>query len=80
MRTTIEIPKEQHIALIELAARLGLRGFSPLVEEAIGEFLETQNQTKLADALGAEGILNEEQAQQIEKNIDEAWASWIPTS
>jgi len=80
MRTTIEISKEHHIALIDLAARRGLRGFSPLVEDAIADYLKAQDRTLLSDALAAEGMLSDEQAEQLGKNIDEAWASWIPTS
>jgi len=80
MRTTIEIPKEQHVALIELAARRGMRGFSPLVEEALADYLKIQDHASLSDALAAEGMLSDEQAVQLGKNIDEAWASWIPTS
>lgn len=35
MRTTIEIPDNLHIRLIEEAARTGQRGFSAIVEKAI---------------------------------------------
>jgi hypothetical protein len=39
MRTTIEMTDEHRAALLELAARRGLKGFSSLVEDAIASYL-----------------------------------------
>ncbi|MBI5244905.1 MAG: hypothetical protein HY922_14660 [Elusimicrobia bacterium] len=39
MRTTIELTDEQRGALLELAGRRGLRGYSSLVQEALDRYL-----------------------------------------
>lgn len=39
MRTTIEMTDAHRAALLELAARRGLKGFSSLVEDAIAGYL-----------------------------------------
>lgn len=39
MRTTIELTDEQRAALLALAARRGLRGYSSLVQEALAAYL-----------------------------------------
>lgn len=39
MRTTIELTDEQRSALLALAGRRGLRGYSSLVQEALAQYL-----------------------------------------
>lgn len=39
MRTTIELADEQRAALLAMAARRGLRGYSSLVQEALAKYL-----------------------------------------
>lgn len=39
MRTTIELTDEQRAALLAMAARRGLRGYSSLVQEALAKYL-----------------------------------------
>ncbi len=46
MRTTVEITDEQRAALVELAARRGLRGFSLLVQEALDAYLEARSEAE----------------------------------
>lgn len=40
MRTTIELSEEQRSELLRIAAKRGLKGFSPLVQEALDEYLQ----------------------------------------
>ena len=42
MRTTIELSEEQRSELLRLAAKRGLKGFSPLVQEALDEYLQNE--------------------------------------
>lgn len=39
MRTSIELTDEQRAALLTLAGRRGLRGYSSLVQEALAQYL-----------------------------------------
>ncbi len=80
MRTTVEIRDDQHAALAALASRRGVRGFSRLVEEAIDLYLAEQRRDRLDEALSLEGALSDEQAQELERRIAEAWATWRPAS
>lgn len=76
MRTTIEITREQHLALTELAAKRGIRGFSPLVREAIDLFLRERHESDLKKFLELRGSISEEEAQEMRRRIDNAWATW----
>jgi len=80
MRTTVEIRADQHAALAALASKRGVRGFSRLVEEAIDLYLAEQRRDRLDEALSLEGALSDEQAQELERRIAEAWATWRPAS
>ena len=80
MRTTVEIRDDQHAALAALASKRGVRGFSRLVEEAIDLYLAEQRRDRLDEALSLEGALSDEQAQELERRIAEAWATWRPAS
>lgn len=42
MRTTIEIPNDLRVRLVEEAARAGYRGFSPIIEEALRAYFAGQ--------------------------------------
>lgn len=80
MRTTVEITEEQHRRLTALAARRRMRGFSPLVQEAIDLYLAEQDSQRAEAALGLEGSLTEEEALEMERRIAEAWATWPTVS
>jgi predicted DNA-binding protein len=79
MRTTIEIPEEQRVALAALAAKRGLRGYSILVQEAIDLYLADDAGDRLQTALALRGTLAAEQADELERRIEQAWRSW-PTA
>ena len=76
MRTTVEITDEQRLALTALASKRGLRGFSLLVQEAIDRYLAEQRGDHLEAVLALRGSLSNDDADQLEHRIAEAWASW----
>jgi len=78
MRTTVEISEHQHRALTELALRRRIRGFSLLVQEAIDFYLAEQGSLGAEAALVLEGTLTDQEADELERRIDEAWSSWQP--
>ena len=79
MRTTVEIPEKQRLALATLAQKRGLRGFSALVQEAIDLYLADQEGDRLETALALRGTLSADQADELERRIAEAWRTW-PTA
>ncbi|MGH2747604.1 MAG: ribbon-helix-helix protein, CopG family [Actinomycetota bacterium] len=78
MRTTIEITREQHLALTELAAKRGIRGFSPLVREAIDFYLRERHESEMKEFLELRGSISDEDADEMKRRIDKAWATWQP--
>lgn len=76
MRTTVEITDEQHHALDVLARRRGLRGFSPLVQEALHQYLQSQSGEDLEAVLALRGSLPPDRADDWHRRIKEAWSSW----
>ena len=74
------MPTNVAAALAALASKRGVRGFSRLVEEAIDLYLAEQRRDRLDEALSLEGALSDEQAQELERRIAEAWATWRPAS
>ena len=76
MRTTIEITEGQHRALASVAQHRGLRGFSPLVQEALDSYLRDLGDDELDLLLSLEGILDEGDEQEVRARVDEARATW----
>jgi len=76
MRTTVEITEEQHRALTALARQRGIRGFSPLVQEALTVYLAGLDADEVDLLLGLEGILGEEEEQEMRARIDAARTVW----
>ena len=64
MRTTIEMTDAHRAALLELAARRGLKGFSSLVEDAIASYLleESARNDKRRAAARLRGTLSKDDA------------------
>lgn len=67
MRTTIEMSDTHRAALLELAARRGLKGFSSLVEDAIASYLaaEAGRADKRRAAAGLHGALTKGEAEAL---------------
>jgi predicted transcriptional regulator len=80
MRTTIELSDRTYTRLRATAAERGMRGFSPIIEEAVEHLLDRDEGGSLAPALlAAEGAWTESDVEEWERAREEAWATW-PTS
>lgn len=76
MRTTVEITEEQHRALTAVAQQRGLRGFSTLVQEAVQAYLADLSADEVEGLLALEGVLDDEQADEVRSRIDSARRVW----
>jgi len=77
MRTTIELSDRTYTRLRARAAERGMRGFSPLVEEALERLLDQGGEGGVAAALAeAEGAWSERDVEEWERARGEAWATW----
>jgi predicted transcriptional regulator len=83
MRTTVELSDPVYKRLKAAAVDRGMRGFSPIVEEALSEYFQSELQRKhVVDAIAAaRGAWSEEDAAGWEREVAEAWATWrLPQS
>jgi metal-responsive CopG/Arc/MetJ family transcriptional regulator len=83
MRTTIELSDPVYRRLKSVAIDRGIRGFSPIVEEALSEYFQSEAQRqRLADAIAAaKGAWSEMDVAEWEREREEAWATWrLPPS
>jgi metal-responsive CopG/Arc/MetJ family transcriptional regulator len=69
MRTTIELPDEHYRELRALAVRRGMRGFSPLISEAIDLLLAHEDDAEIDDALALGGVLDDREADALEDQV-----------
>lgn len=78
MRTTIELTDEHRARLLDLAARRGEKGFSSIVEEALGRYFEREDQRREAvdRAVAALGSFSSEEADRLEKEAEGLRRSW----
>jgi hypothetical protein len=76
MRTTVEITEEQHKALVALARQRGLRGFSPIVEEALDAYLTHLASDEVDLLLGLEGSIDDDEEHELRSRIDRARQVW----
>lgn len=78
MGIAIEITDNHRAALLELAARRQLKGFSELVEEAIALYLQTQAERDetLSRALRARGALAAAEAEELRQNVQSVRDNW----
>jgi hypothetical protein len=82
MRTTIELSDPVYRRLKASAVDRGLRGFSPIVEEALSEYFQSELQRRqLTSAIAAaRGAWDEQDVSDFERERGQAWASWQPPS
>jgi metal-responsive CopG/Arc/MetJ family transcriptional regulator len=83
MRTTIELSDPVYRRLKATAVDRGLRGFSPIVEEALSEYFQSERErSQVTQAIrAARGAWGEAQAAEFERERKEAWATWqLPQS
>lgn len=78
MRTTVEISDEQRAALLKIAAERGLKGFSSLVQEALGEYLATRGSDaeRTSAALAVRGALDQTEADELRQNCMRIRDEW----
>lgn len=78
MRTTIEIDDEQRGKLLEAAARRGEKGFSSIVQVALAQYFEAEEERKEAvrNALLALGSLPAAEADRLEREVRKLRRSW----
>ena len=78
MRTTIEITDEQRARLLDAAARRGEKGFSSVVQEALAQYFDGEEERRdtVRKALGVLGSLGAEEADQLERSVGELRRSW----
>ena len=78
MRTTIELDEEQRAKLVEMASRRGLKGFSPIVKEALDRYLRSSAAKSPAakDFLRFRGILTDEEARYARAVAKRLRSSW----
>jgi hypothetical protein len=83
MRTTVELSTPVYRRLKAAAVDRGLRGFSPIVEEALSEYFQSElERRRLVEAIGAaRGAWREMDAPRFERDVEQAWATWcLPPS
>jgi hypothetical protein len=78
MRTTVELSAPVYKRLKSAAIDRGIRGFSPIVEEALNEYFQSKLRRKpLAVAItAAKGAWSKEDVAQWEREREQAWATW----
>ena len=78
MRTAIEIDDEQRARLLAIAAERGLKGFSCLVQEALGEYLESRagDADRIAAALSMRGTLDQAEADELSQACQQIRENW----
>ena len=78
MRTTIEISDEQRAGLLAIAAERGLKGFSPIVQEALTEYLATRagDTDRIAAAMAKRGALNQAEADELRQTCQQIRDDW----
>ena len=78
MRTTIEMKDEHRAALLELAARRRLKGFSVLVEDAVASYLKADAARRALrrDALALKGSLSRAEGERLRNAAAALRRSW----
>jgi predicted transcriptional regulator len=83
MRTTVELSDSVYRRLKSVAVDRGIRGFSPIVEEALSEYFQAELQrSRLTGAIAAaRGAWSEQDVAEWEREREQAWATWsLPPS
>jgi hypothetical protein len=78
VRTTIELKDEHRAALLEIAARRRLKGFSTLVEDAVESYLkaDAERKTRRRNALSLKGVLSRAEGERLRRNANALRRSW----
>ncbi|MGI8806098.1 MAG: ribbon-helix-helix protein, CopG family [Thermoleophilaceae bacterium] len=78
MRTTVELSDPLYRRLKAAAVDRGVRGFSPIVEEAVAEYLDAEGERRdIVRAIeDAEGAWTEADVAEWEDARRRAWSGW----
>jgi hypothetical protein len=78
MRTTIAMKPEHRAKLLELAAHRGVKGFSPLVTEALEAYLraEASREAQRKPAVLLKGALPSQEAKSLRDAAEALRGSW----
>jgi Arc/MetJ family transcription regulator len=78
MRTTIEMSDEHRAALLEMAARRGLKGFSSLVSDAIESYLKADatRAARRKNLRALKGILSKAEGERLREEAASLRRSW----
>jgi hypothetical protein len=82
MRTTVELSEPIYRRLKQAAVERGVRGFSPIVEEALGEYFgsEPHRRRMIVALAAARGAWTDADVADFERDRQEAWATWRTSS
>lgn len=78
MRTTVELSDPLYRRVRALAATRGERGFSPIIEIAVREYLDRATDDTDADEAfaAARGAWSDEEADRFSAELRDAWSTW----
>ena len=76
MRTTVDIPQELRTKLIEEATSRNLRGFSPLIVEALRLYFNRQRRNRQKTIERLKGCLAAEQMEQERARLTAVRDNW----
>jgi hypothetical protein len=78
MRTTIELSDATYRALRAESLRRRIRGFSPIVEDALVAYLAAgpERDRLVAAIANAEGAWSDEDVRELEGTRAEVWSTW----
>ncbi len=76
MRTTIDIPSDLRQKLIAEAATRHLKGFSPLIVEALEQYLSKGEEERLKTISSLKGCLDKDEYNEEVKRIENGRKNW----
>ena len=78
MRTTVELSDPLYRRLKSAAIDRGIRGFSPIVEEALSDYFQAElRRGDLRPAIAAaRGAWSQQDADDFERERAQAWVTW----
>jgi predicted transcriptional regulator len=79
VRTTVELSDPLYRRVRAVAAARGERGFSPIIEAAVREYLDREAEPVADDAFAAaRGAWSDDEAGQFSAELRDAWSTWTP--
>ncbi len=76
MRTTIELPNDLRQKLISESAARNLRGFSPIIVEALRNYFKKMENGRKKEIQSLKGCLNDEEYVQELKRVKNGRENW----